>query len=79
MRANLNKARRQAKRGDCLPCERLVQGKRHLGKKALLTRHFIALSRSQTSVFLSHRTLEVLSPGMKSIKNISNINLGFWS
>ena len=30
------KASKQAKRGECLPCERLVQGKRHVGKKALL-------------------------------------------
>ena len=34
--ANVNKASKQAKRGECLPCERLVQGKRHVGKKALL-------------------------------------------
>ena len=27
--------------------ERLVQGKTHMGKKALLARHFIALLRSQ--------------------------------
>ena len=36
MRANVNKASKQAKRGECLPCERLAQGKRHVGKKALL-------------------------------------------
>ena len=36
MRANANKASKQAKRGECLPCERLVQGKRHVGKTALL-------------------------------------------
>ena len=36
IRANVNKASKQAKRGECLPCERLVQGKRHVGKKALL-------------------------------------------
>ena len=36
LRANVNKASKQAKRGECLPCERLVQGKRHVGKKALL-------------------------------------------
>ena len=34
--ANVNKASKQAKRGECLACERLVQGKRHVGKKALL-------------------------------------------
>ena len=34
-------------RGECLPCERLVQGKRHVGKKALLTQRFLALLRSQ--------------------------------
>jgi len=37
MRANVNKASKQANRGVCLPCERLVQGKRRdVGKKALL-------------------------------------------
>ena len=36
MRANVNKASKQGKRGGCLPCERLVQGKRRAGKKALL-------------------------------------------
>ena len=36
MRANVNKASKQAKRGECLPCERLVKGKGHVGKKALL-------------------------------------------
>ena len=36
IRANVNKASKQVKRGECLPCERLVQGKRHVGKKALL-------------------------------------------
>ena len=36
IRANVNKASKQAKRGECLSCERLVQGKRHVGKKALL-------------------------------------------
>ena len=36
IRANVNKASKQAKRGECLPCARLVQGKRHVGKKALL-------------------------------------------
>ena len=41
------KASKQAKRGECLPCERLVQGKRHVGKKPLLARHLIALLRSQ--------------------------------
>ena len=47
IRANINKASKQAQRGECLPCERLVKGKRHVGKKALLARHFIALLRSQ--------------------------------
>ena len=37
IRANVNKASKQAKRGEYLPCERLVQGKRHVGKKALLS------------------------------------------
>ena len=36
IRADVNKASKQAKRGECLSCERLVQGKRHVGKKALL-------------------------------------------
>ena len=36
VRANVNKASKQVKRGECLPCARLVQGKRHVGKKALL-------------------------------------------
>ncbi|CAH3109579.1 unnamed protein product [Porites lobata] len=29
IRANVNKASKQAKRDECLPCEGLVQGKRH--------------------------------------------------
>ena len=36
IRANVNKASKQAKGGECLSCEHLVQGKRHVGKKALL-------------------------------------------
>ena len=36
IRANSNKASKQAKRGECLSCGRLVQVKRHVGKKALL-------------------------------------------
>ena len=36
VRANVNKESKQAKRVECLPCERLVQGKRHVEKKALL-------------------------------------------
>ena len=36
IRANVNKASKQAKLGECLPRERLVQGKSHVGKKALL-------------------------------------------
>ena len=43
IRANVYKASKQAKRGEWLPCERFVQGKRYMGKKALLPRHFIAL------------------------------------
>ena len=35
IRANVDKVSKQAKRGECLPCELLVQGKRHMGKKAL--------------------------------------------
>ena len=81
IRVNVNKASKQAKRGQCLPCERLVQSKRHVGKKALLARHLIALLRSQKviwifSIFTSSK-LQVWSPGMKSIKNIWNITLGF--
>ena len=34
IRAKINKASKQAKGRECLPCERLVQGKRHVGKKA---------------------------------------------
>ena len=81
IRANVNKASKVAKRGECLPCERFVQGKRYVGKKALLARYFILLLRSQNliwilSIFTSPK-LEVWSPGMKSIKNILNINVGF--
>ena len=47
IRANVNKASKQAKRGECLPCQRVVQGKRYMGKKALLARNLIALLRSQ--------------------------------
>ena len=36
IRTKVNKASKQAKRGECLPCERLVQRKRHVGKKAPL-------------------------------------------
>ena len=39
IRANVNKASKKEKRGECLPCERPVQGKRHAGKKALLARY----------------------------------------
>ena len=52
IRANVNKASKQPKRGECLPCERLVQGKRHMGKKALLALHFIALLRSQKLIWI---------------------------
>ena len=34
IRANVNKASKKAKRDECLPCEGLVQGKRHVVKKA---------------------------------------------
>ena len=79
IRANVSKASKQAKRGECLPCKRLAQGKRHVGKKALLARHFITLTRSQKliwifSIFTSLKF--VWSPGMKSIKNIWNITPG---
>ena len=36
VQSNVNKASKQAKRGECLRCDCLVQGKRHVGKKALL-------------------------------------------
>ena len=52
LRSNVNKASKQAKRGECLPCERLVQGKMYTGKKALLARHFIALLRSQNLIWI---------------------------
>ena len=50
IRANVNKASKQAKRGECLPCERLVQGRTHVGKKALLAGYVILLLRSQTLI-----------------------------
>ena len=64
LRANVNKASKQAKRGECLPCERLAQGKRHVGKKGLLAHgtlsHFYDLKRlSESLVFLPHRNFEV--------------------
>ena len=64
IRANVNKASKQAKRGECPLCVRLVQGKRHVGKKALLAHgslsHFYDLkSQPESSVFLPHRNLEV--------------------
>ena len=64
IRANVNKGSKQEKRGECLPCERLVQGKRHVGKKALLAHgtlwHFYDLkSQSESSAFLPHPNLEV--------------------
>ena len=52
IRANVNKASKQVQRGECLPCERLVQGNRHVGKKALLARHFIALLQSQKLIWI---------------------------
>ena len=58
-------------------CERLVQGKRDVGKKALLARYFIYRTWSESSVSLPLRNLEVWSAGMRSIKNIWNINVGF--
>ena len=42
IRANVNKPS-----DECLPRERLVQGKRHVGKKALLAGYLIPLLRSQ--------------------------------
>ena len=48
MRARLKKASKQPKEGQCLPCGRLVQGKRHVEKKALLARYFIPVLRSET-------------------------------
>ena len=62
--ANMNKASKQANRIKCLPGERLVQGKRHVGNKALLAHgtlsHFYDLkSKSESSVFLPHRNLKV--------------------
>ena len=36
---------KQAKRGECLPSERLVQGKRHVGKKALLAHCTFTISK----------------------------------
>ena len=47
IRAHVNKESKQAKRGESLPCKRLVQGKRHVGTKALLAGYFILLLRSQ--------------------------------
>ena len=44
IRANVNKASKKEKRGEC---ERPVQGKRHVGKKALLARYVIPLLGSQ--------------------------------
>ena len=62
----------EATRGECLPCERLVQGKRHVGKKSSAsTRHFIALLRSQKLIWIfsifASSSLAVWSPGMKSL------------
>ena len=42
-----NKPSKQAKRRECQPRERLVQGENHAGKKALLAVYFISLLRSQ--------------------------------
>ena len=43
--ANVNKASKQAKRGECLPCERLVQGRRHVGRKALLAKSTFMIAK----------------------------------
>ena len=48
MRARVKKASKQPKEGQCLPCGRLVQGKRHVEKKALLAGYFIPVLRSET-------------------------------
>ena len=42
IRANVNKASKQAKQGECLPCEFLVQGKRKK-EESSASCHFIAL------------------------------------
>ena len=48
MRARVKKASKQPKEGQCLPCGRLVQGKRHVEKKALLAGYFVPVLRSET-------------------------------
>ena len=48
MRARVKKASKQPKEGQCLPCGHLVQGKRHVEKKALLAGYFIPVLRSET-------------------------------
>ena len=50
IRAYVNKASKQGKRGECLACELLVQGKRHEGKKALST-HGTLLHLNLTWIF----------------------------
>ena len=81
LRANVNKVRKQAKRGECLPCERLVQGRGMWERKLCL---HTALNRtftiSKVNLNLQYFCLIIIwSPEMKSFKNIWNINVGFWS
>ena len=46
IRANINKPSKQAKQRECLPRERLVQGKKHDRNKALLAGNLIPLLRN---------------------------------
>ena len=45
--ANINKPSKQAKRRECLPHEQLVQGKKHVGQKALLAVFMISKTLQQ--------------------------------
>ena len=70
--SNLKQARntcesKQAKQRQCLPRERLVQGKKHAGKKALLAEYLIPLLRSQKPCNKKKNTIPN-SAGMKKLK-----------
>ena len=63
--------RKQAKRRGCLPCERLVQGKKHAGKKALLAGYLIPLWRSQNLATKKHNSQRW---GDKEINSDEHVN-----
>ena len=64
IRANVNKASKQAKRGECLSCERLVQGTRHVGKKALQYFFLIEIWKSEVQGWNLSKIFGILTSGL---------------